>query len=1202
MSSRARKQQQVFGAHGQHFVSPKKARTSTTKTAQIFLTQPGEGNELRAKLLNLLSRQPAPETVEVDAHGSEWMDVDADENQVPEDTPEDTPKDSMQDQNTNTPSHATNETLKIKRRILPNTAAYHLYSKWQMIVPGLVDEYLRYLNATIGKPIVTGHWDEISSCACQPIAQQLVKHGLFPAAPEQPRIAVALELLGFYRALFERSCDAVNALAESLHSHYARRGFHVVDRKGEYVDDPWRRSLGAAIQWHDTLQIEVQKRLDTALEEEAASLKASRASVVEPATAESDGVGPSNGEASRLLQARCPACFASRKWGRSFNEGGDFHMSIDGNHHHRHQTSSGDGPHFYDPRYFLSKDEVDAVGDKIEAARKRPARKYKPKVPEEAINECQDSHTAANANKQKADMGHFDDTGVAALVCRHGIPIFFANIDTPGEQQKYAIALILRIYRELPPQATGAFLYDIGCVLDVSINKYDILPEDIMQRTMFATMAMHAYAHQWSCQLMYNPRLKPGLGLSDGEGVERLWSRMRRLIGVTRNAGRRRRIWILDRQLTFIGLDMRDELGDWIRRKLKSGVIAMTTESEKTLATCGATDAELREQWDLQVEAQISVRAHAPKRLQKEIDAVLTLQDDVTAVEKVIDDARSTLSHADGGVACSTKASLRDLRHHHQQLLAGVEKLYASLNIHEKFPELKGVDVEFVRTLLLARDLKINIRKRAVGSFLEWERLDQAVGGKHQALGTKAHQRTRQAITRRKPALLRAIHTFNRYCATLADLHDPSWAIPIPQPMPTNLAALRDRLDLMEDVWISRREEDLPRWLADSNVRDGIRAMLKKDSCLWERRRLGREADNLCRWLGRELTTVELAIRNPRYCLLNSLLVEHRRRLLFLETRWSTPLASGVRFQTAVQEAARTAMTMRGEDSGTSLDWMVPATPSTIITVDDVEDTVDVPSASAPSSGKYQLDSDILIAEDELEDGDDQVNGDSDEILVEKASAVLLWAVPNGISIDPTNDYSLAADELVPIPLLRNFRYRKVVPLPPRRFDVSMERDTFQQFLSPTALLNDNSLNGAAILLQTQILKSNINSTASVAILSTHDLVRIHYGSPDDQLWRGAKATQYWDKNVWILPIHRPTACHWVLCVIYLDTKQLRLFDSFGEECPWYTDIKQLPDNNDSCRSSELYSTQEWPPLLTIRLRGMGGTTNQHESGSKQRI
>jgi hypothetical protein len=48
---------------------------------------------------------------------------------------------------------------------------------------------------------------------------------------------------------------------------------------------------------------------------------------------------------------------------------------------------------------------------------------------------------------------------------------------------------------------------------------------------------MHAYGHQWSCQLVYNPRLRKGLGLTDGEGVERLWSRLRKLIGITRSSG-----------------------------------------------------------------------------------------------------------------------------------------------------------------------------------------------------------------------------------------------------------------------------------------------------------------------------------------------------------------------------------------------------------------------------------------------------------------------------------------------------------------------------------------------------------------------------------------------------------------------------------------------------------------------------------------
>jgi hypothetical protein len=48
---------------------------------------------------------------------------------------------------------------------------------------------------------------------------------------------------------------------------------------------------------------------------------------------------------------------------------------------------------------------------------------------------------------------------------------------------------------------------------------------------------MHAYGHEWACQLVYNPRLREGAGLSDLEGTERFWSRCRRLIVLERYAG-----------------------------------------------------------------------------------------------------------------------------------------------------------------------------------------------------------------------------------------------------------------------------------------------------------------------------------------------------------------------------------------------------------------------------------------------------------------------------------------------------------------------------------------------------------------------------------------------------------------------------------------------------------------------------------------
>ena len=67
-------------------------------------------------------------------------------------------------------------------------------------------------------------------------------------------------------------------------------------------------------------------------------------------------------------------------------------------------------------------------------------------------------------------MEKCDDGGQMALVCRHDIPLFLANIDTPGEQQKYAVALIEHLFSLLPPEASAQVLYDVRCVLDRTLQ------------------------------------------------------------------------------------------------------------------------------------------------------------------------------------------------------------------------------------------------------------------------------------------------------------------------------------------------------------------------------------------------------------------------------------------------------------------------------------------------------------------------------------------------------------------------------------------------------------------------------------------------------------------------------------------------------------------------------------------------------------
>ena len=118
----------------------------------------------------------------------------------------------------------------------------------------------------------------------------------------------------------------------------------------------------------------------------------------------------------------------------------------------------------------------------------------------------------------------------------------------------------------------------------------------------------------------------------------------------------------------------------------------------------------------------------APAKLKRDLDAVLSLQAELDtiqqhfiAVQKIIleDTNNKEASHF-----------LNILRQMHEAAISKVEELYVSLNVTESFPEVKGLPLGFTRTLLMARDLKINIRKRAIGTFFEWERLDRAAGGR----------------------------------------------------------------------------------------------------------------------------------------------------------------------------------------------------------------------------------------------------------------------------------------------------------------------------------------------------------------------------------------------------------------------------------------------------------------------------------------
>ncbi|KAG2096052.1 uncharacterized protein F5147DRAFT_747619 [Suillus discolor] len=872
--------------------------------------------------------------------------------------------------------------MSVKWRILPDQPTNSLYKNWIALIPTLVDPVLQYFGQMQGKALENIR-PVISACGSLCV---LIHHGLFPTAPSQPQMAVSVDLLSFYCTLFEHSCDAINALASALKNYYSWWGYQMTDAQGKVIQDPFRRGPGYAIQWYDILQVEVERQVEMVVQQHFQN-------------------SPSLTQCTPLLVQRCPACFAGILHGRSTDEGGDIHVAMDGNFHHCHRCAAGDCPNFYDPTYFLPKSFVDAIGHHIDTQCKRPVKSHVPLVPNEAIDQCKNAYEAADGKKQKAAMDSFDDTGIMALICCHDIPLFFANIDSPGEQQKYSVALLHHFFSFLLPEATVIALYDIGCVLARTLSKYDILPISITSHLRFATTAMHAYGHKWACQLIYNPQICVGLGLSDGEGTERLWSCLVQLIGVEHTSSRQHCLWLIDRQAVAIASEMRIDLGDWIKRRLRRGIKEQGSAAQDALDRCGVPIEELQSEWLQQRHSQLSIRAHAPARLKKELDTVLALQADLDTSDKALQTARTMLEK--DMASDDTPEALESLERGHDRLMNKVEALYSSLNVHDRFPELHGINLEFVRILLMARDLKMNVHKHAIASFFEWDKLDRAVGGIQQVLGTKLHQQTCKAISKCQPALMTAIRRFNSYCERLNSLYDTSWGIPLPAPLPTKLAELCSDPGLMEDVWITPSLGEVPRWLDDTSIRDGIRALLKHDRCREEQ--------------------VQLGVSLSQFHCSNGM-----PNFIRLQTRWSNCLASSVRFTNKVSKAVAIATTLSGGSPNMMFHWI---NASTLVVPDSVgsDELPIVDPDHCPQGEMGAL---------ELDDNDSTNYGC-------KVNAMICWNLPDVQPdiLDPAKNFARIRPSHDGIPRLL------------------FEPKDIGILSSPTACLNDICINNCAILL-----------------------------------------------------------------------------------------------------------------------------------------
>jgi hypothetical protein len=281
-----------------------------------------------------------------------------------------------------------------------------------------------------------------------------------------------------------------------------------------------------------------------------------------------------------------------------------------------------------------------------------------------------------------------------------------------------------------------------------------------------------------------------------------------------------------------------------------------------------------------------------------------------------------------------------------------------------------------------------------------------------------------------------------------------------------------------------------------------------------------------------------------------------------LKHRWTTPLVSDARYDSHV------ASSKLGPPQ--NYIFMDPITPSAAEPADaEGHDSDDEPEADVdpdPADEDTTGDADVFAATRDPDEAEDTLletlsvkPTDEEGATLQYPNAPpvrLIWADVSGAAFD----VSILAD-LEPPPAFHSVYdgtsgralHLYGQPRPTYLFsrrELSMVRDP--------KMLTDEALNGLAALILHNVLPNIVsgNTSSACALFTSHDILMGSYPCSTIDLWRRTKATRFWEKAVWIMPINRPEEQHWVCAVVYPLERRLGLFDSFGNRAGWDDDVE----------------------------------------------
>ncbi|KAF8078353.1 hypothetical protein FPV67DRAFT_1615717 [Lyophyllum atratum] len=518
------------------------------------------------------------------------------------------------------------------------------------------------------------------------------------------------------------------------------------------------------------------------------------------------------------------------------------------------------------------------------------------KVPNSALDSCHDSFKAADEKRVKASTKVFQDTGLMALICRHDRVLWLVNMTEAGERQYYAFALLDELFHHLPTDMTVGVLYDIGCQLHRSCEKWDFLPE-FRERILWGISVLHAYGHQWPCQLIYHPRKCKGFGLSDGEGCERFWSSIKLLIPTLRVSGYYKRLYSLDTQVHFLLERSLLNMGKWLTRKWN----ACEERKQDALQTLNSLNLDLdllQIEWENQVTAQTKPLARQSKSLaSKAIKEILNLMALRKSCAEERENLDSLLLSGDYDDADEILTGRKALQEKLDLMAKTIAQKREALGVDGR-ANLKGlVNNKFLQVQMNAKALKQRICTRIRDRKFQLERLERAYRSTTSS-ERKLHDHVSSQVKRHEPGILQLVNKYNALCEDLSlRLSRGEGTSGAVAPVPIKKEGLF-KLDVDDEIWqnigLNENEafdQQVPDWLGDENTRIGIRAMLYLERCTEETGRLAREISALQDWMMEEWCTINLAIDKAEgQSGLVHQLEQDRQHLVHLCAMWETSL------------------------------------------------------------------------------------------------------------------------------------------------------------------------------------------------------------------------------------------------------------------------------------------------------------------------